>query len=360
MSERTSAGAASPPRRISAANSANLLWKSQYGEPHGNIWNSCSALQPSSSIWGNQISGDVQLGEVYPHYSKQSSTQLATPQFNIGKLGSSTGLRGPSQRFTPASAMNAPLSSVNPLWLDDPYLVSPPPSPESSSATDSTPASTTNSSPFHSPIFASTSMASLAQEEFIISPTSGPLYFVQFKGSRIDVFTAPGTAVYNVGEAVMVDADRGRDLGTILAANVSRRDAASLKQRQSKDRQNALHTNGCGGSGGSSVLSSGSDNNSSGPTIYNPKQILGVASSSEISDMIAKINDESSAIALCNRKAGERHLDMKIVDAEYQWDRRKLTFFYTADTRVDFRDLVRELFRIYKTRIWMCATAARS
>ena len=46
-------------------------------------------------------------------------------------------------------------------------------------------------------------------------------------------------------------------------------------------------------------------------------------------------------------------LAMEITDAEWQWDRRKLTFFYLADQRVDFRELVRELFRLYKTRIWM-------
>lgn len=46
---------------------------------------------------------------------------------------------------------------------------------------------------------------------------------------------------------------------------------------------------------------------------------------------------------------------MEITDAEWQWDRRKLTFFYLADQRVDFRELVRELFRLYKTRIWFCS-----
>ncbi|KAI9312258.1 PSP1 C-terminal conserved region-domain-containing protein [Dichotomocladium elegans] len=46
---------------------------------------------------------------------------------------------------------------------------------------------------------------------------------------------------------------------------------------------------------------------------------------------------------------------MDIVDAEYQWDRRKLTFYFVAERRVDFRELVRDLFRIYKTRIWMCS-----
>lgn len=36
-------------------------------------------------------------------------------------------------------------------------------------------------------------------------------------------------------------------------------------------------------------------------------------------------------------------------------DRNKLTFYFCADRRIDFRELVRDLFRIYKTRIWMCA-----
>lgn len=45
---------------------------------------------------------------------------------------------------------------------------------------------------------------------------------------------------------------------------------------------------------------------------------------------------------------------MEILDAEWQWDRRKLTFYYTSDQRVDFRELVRELFRIWKTRVWLC------
>jgi len=51
---------------------------------------------------------------------------------------------------------------------------------------------------------------------------------------------------------------------------------------------------------------------------------------------------------------------MEILDAEWQWDRRKLTFYYTADQRVDFRELVRELFRIWKTRVWLCVLSLSS
>lgn len=49
----------------------------------------------------------------------------------------------------------------------------------------------------------------------------------------------------------------------------------------------------------------------------------------------------------------ERRLPMRVLDAEYQFDRHKLTFFFEAEQRIDFRDLVSELFSQYKTRIWM-------
>jgi hypothetical protein len=44
---------------------------------------------------------------------------------------------------------------------------------------------------------------------------------------------------------------------------------------------------------------------------------------------------------------------MEVIDAEFQYDRRKLTYFFHADGRIDFRELVRDLFALYKTRIWM-------
>lgn len=44
---------------------------------------------------------------------------------------------------------------------------------------------------------------------------------------------------------------------------------------------------------------------------------------------------------------------MQVLDAEYQFDRHKLTFYFEADRRIDFRELVSELFSQYKTRIWM-------
>jgi len=44
---------------------------------------------------------------------------------------------------------------------------------------------------------------------------------------------------------------------------------------------------------------------------------------------------------------------MVVLDAEYQFDRHKLTFYFEANNRIDFRDMVTELFAHFKTRIWM-------
>jgi len=66
-----------------------------------------------------------------------------------------------------------------------------------------------------------------------------------------------------------------------------------------------------------------------------------------------KKEEEEELLKICRGKTSQRGLPMNVVDAEYQFDRHKLTFFFEAEGRIDFRELVRELFSIYKTRIWM-------
>ena len=56
---------------------------------------------------------------------------------------------------------------------------------------------------------------------------------------------------------------------------------------------------------------------------------------------------------MCIAKVQQRGLAMHVVAAELQWDRRKLTFYYTAAGSVDFRALVADLFKIWKLRVWM-------
>jgi cell fate regulator YaaT (PSP1 superfamily) len=62
---------------------------------------------------------------------------------------------------------------------------------------------------------------------------------------------------------------------------------------------------------------------------------------------------ESTALARCAEKVAEMELPMKLVRAEYSFDGSRLAFLFTAEKRVDFRELVRDLARIFKTRIEM-------
>jgi hypothetical protein len=101
----------------------------------------------------------------------------------------------------------------------------------------------------------------------------------------------------------------------------------------------------------------GPNTNATGPNKkeINPKQIYAKAGPAEASVLAAKMSDELKALQLCQSKVRVKKLPMEVIDAEYQWDRRKLTFYFVADKRIDFRELVRELFRLYKTRIWMAS-----
>ncbi|MFC1562989.1 stage 0 sporulation family protein, partial [candidate division KSB1 bacterium] len=61
----------------------------------------------------------------------------------------------------------------------------------------------------------------------------------------------------------------------------------------------------------------------------------------------------------CRELSIKHNLVMKIIDAEYQFDHNKLTFYFTADGRIDFRELVKNLASIYKTRIELRQIGAR-
>lgn len=60
---------------------------------------------------------------------------------------------------------------------------------------------------------------------------------------------------------------------------------------------------------------------------------------------------EREAFFICRQKITEHNLDMKLVQAEYTFDRHKLIFYFTAEGRVDFRDLVKDLASVFRTRI---------
>ncbi|MGM7724495.1 stage 0 sporulation family protein [uncultured Metabacillus sp.] len=69
--------------------------------------------------------------------------------------------------------------------------------------------------------------------------------------------------------------------------------------------------------------------------------------------LMVQENQEAAeeAYHVCQKKVSEHGLDMKLVDVEYTFDRNKVIFYFTADGRVDFRELVKDLAAIFKTRI---------
>jgi cell fate regulator YaaT (PSP1 superfamily) len=81
------------------------------------------------------------------------------------------------------------------------------------------------------------------------------------------------------------------------------------------------------------------------------KKVLRIADQKD--RMIVEENKQAAkeAYEVCCEKVSTHQLDMKLVDVEYTFDRNKVIFFFTADGRVDFRELVKDLAAIFRTRI---------
>ncbi|MCL5256462.1 MAG: stage 0 sporulation family protein [Chloroflexi bacterium] len=81
------------------------------------------------------------------------------------------------------------------------------------------------------------------------------------------------------------------------------------------------------------------------------KPILQVADQASLEKMETFKAKEAEALQTCRQKVREHDLPMKLLDAEYNFDGSRLTFFFTAEGRVDFRQLVRDLASAFKTRV---------
>lgn len=81
------------------------------------------------------------------------------------------------------------------------------------------------------------------------------------------------------------------------------------------------------------------------------KKIIRIATEKDKKQNEQNKKDEKEAFKICEEKIKEYNLDMKLMDVEYKFDKSKLLFFFTADGRIDFRDLVKDLASIFKTRI---------
>ena len=143
---------------------------------------------------------------------------------------------------------------------------------------------------------------------------------VAFRGKRKEFFQWEEETAPSLKAGVIVEADRGEDFGHVHATG----ELAEVRCR------GCAH--GCG-------------------TTPPPRKALRLATAEEnLAERELGAENEGA-----RRKAMERvkanGLVMKLTDAEWQWDRRKLTFYFTAERRVDFRALVRDLAAMFRTRI---------
>ncbi|KAF9110466.1 hypothetical protein BGX27_006313, partial [Mortierella sp. AM989] len=170
----------------------------------------------------------------------------------------------------------------------------------------------------------------------------GSLYVVEFKAGRSDLFYVAdnNNLTLKRGDLVMVEADRGKDLGKITNDSITPQQIQALQKEHAEAAALAAHQEG----------------QRTHKEIH-PKRIFRLALPTEVSQLVNKNQDEIKAMMVCQTKVRQKKLPMEVVDAEYQWDRRKLTFYFRAEHRIDFRELVRDLFKIYKTRIWMYAVS---
>lgn len=86
-------------------------------------------------------------------------------------------------------------------------------------------------------------------------------------------------------------------------------------------------------------------------TITPLRPLLRIATQEDEEQNRKNRTDEQDSLAICRQKIAEHKLDMRLIDAEYAFDRSKIIFYFTADGRVDFRELVRDLAGIFRTRI---------
>jgi len=142
---------------------------------------------------------------------------------------------------------------------------------------------------------------------------------IRFKGTRRDYFSNRGLEL-RPGAHVVVEADRGEDLGEVTALG-------SLAERK------------CSAP-------------SEGHTGATPeKRVLRVAEPSEVARLPELRSDEERVLEKSATLVERHGLKMKVTEAEWQFDRKKLIIYFTAERRVDFRELVRDLARTFRTRI---------
>ncbi|MCX6234668.1 MAG: regulatory iron-sulfur-containing complex subunit RicT [Bacteroidetes bacterium] len=144
---------------------------------------------------------------------------------------------------------------------------------------------------------------------------------VRFKNSRKDYFRVPEGIDLHTGDIVAVEAAPGHDLGIVtLTGEVVR---IQMKKRKIN------------------------------PASEDIKKVYRKARTSDIEKWITAVENEDITMFKARKMAGQLNLKMKVNDVEYQGDGTKAIFYYTAEERVDFRELIKVLAEEFKVRIEM-------
>ena len=144
---------------------------------------------------------------------------------------------------------------------------------------------------------------------------------IEFKGLRRAYFANPQDFPFQVGDMAVVQVEKGEDLGVV--SHLGRKKGAEQLEEPPSFR------------------------------------IVRKALPEDMEILQRNREKEKEALLFSRRKAREHNLEMKFVEVELQWDSRKMTFFFTADGRIDFRDLVKDFAATYRTRIDLRQIGAR-
>ncbi|HEY3220206.1 MAG TPA: regulatory iron-sulfur-containing complex subunit RicT [Gemmatimonadales bacterium] len=173
-----------------------------------------------------------------------------------------------------------------------------------------------------------------------------PVIEVRFKGNRREYFTWPSAdpSPLRLDAPVIVAVERGQDFGVVSALG-----GVAEKKCQ--------RCGVCGGSG----LGAGDSGlpETRAPSPEPLRSIVRLATPDDRRIAVELRSNEDEVRRTVRDRVRQHNLPMKVSDAEWQWDKRKLTIYFTAEQRVDFRALVRDLASLFRTRIELRQIGAR-
>lgn len=135
---------------------------------------------------------------------------------------------------------------------------------------------------------------------------------VRFRQAGKVYYFDPGDIAFERGQQVIVETAKGVEIGTVVLPN---REMAEEK------------------------------------IVAELKPIIRVATEEDLETEKQNREKEKEAFQICLEKIAKHNLEMKLIDAEYTFDNNKLLFYFTADGRIDFRELVKDLASVFRTRI---------